>query len=317
VKEFELIERLIGGLPGNTQVVVGAGDDCAVLRWPDPAREIVFKTDAVVEGVHFTSETAPERIGHKALARCLSDFAAMSATPVAAVITLATKGIDAERIERIYTGINALAKRYAVAVVGGETTSMPSGLLVNVAAIGSVESGKAILRSGAKVGDALFVTGELGGSIEGKHLDFEPRLAEAQWLAENFHLRSMIDLSDGLAGDLRQILKASSVPGAELLGSALPISRVARIRAKQGDLAKPAMAAALTDGEDFELLFSVAPSNAVKLLDAWRVQFPKTKLSCIGRLVDRPGIWLRDATGMRPVNASGFDHFSDSGQGNP
>ena len=169
--------------------------------------------------------------------------------------------------------------------------------------------GKQILRSGAKAGDAIFVTGELGGSLAEKHLDFEPRLAEARWLAEHFPIHAMIDLSDGLAGDLRHILQASSV-GAEILKSAVPVSRAAKLHAKKSSTAKPAFAAALTDGEDFELLFTVASKDAVKLLDAWKKKFPKLKLSCIGKIVAGDGILIRDKSGSHKLNAHGYVHFA-------
>jgi thiamine-monophosphate kinase len=310
MNEFELIARLKPLLPGNANVMVGAGDDCAVLDCGAPDRHQLFKTDAVVEGVHFLPETPPEKIGRKALARCLSDIAAMAGTPTAAVITLGLpSGFDLQRIEAIYAGMSELASSHGVALVGGETTTSPGAFFINVALIGSVAKGRAVLRSGARVGDALFVSGELGGSIEGRHLDFEPRLAEARWLVENFSIHSMIDLSDGLAGDLPHMLVASRVPGAELHKRALPVSRVAKLRAKEGDTAKPAVAAALTDGEDFELLFTVAPADAVRLLDAWKERFPEVRLSCIGKLTDQPGVFLRDETGLKPVSG-GFKHFS-------
>jgi thiamine-monophosphate kinase len=165
------------------------------------------------------------------------------------------------------------------------------------------------LRSGAKPGDAIFVTGELGGSIAGKHLDFEPRLAEARWLADNFSIHSMMDISDGLAGDLRHLLKASGV-GAELLKNSVPISRAAKVATKVGDAAKPAFVAALTDGEDFELLFTVASKDAVPLLDTWKRQFPDLRLTCIGKIVAGAGISLRDKTGAHPFTAHGYVHFS-------
>jgi thiamine-monophosphate kinase len=166
-----------------------------------------------------------------------------------------------------------------------------------------------VLRSGAKTGDAIFVTGELGGSLAGKHLEFEPRLAEARWLAEHFSVHAMIDLSDGLAGDLRHILKASRV-GAELLKPAIPISRAAKLRAKEGSRTKSPFAAALADGEDFELLFTVAGADAVKLLDAWKKQFPKLKLSCIGKITAGEGVTIRDQTGVQPLTAHGYVHFA-------
>ena len=310
MNEFELISRLTRALPTNESVVIGAGDDCAVLDVGAGDRRLLFKTDAVVEGVHFTRETPPEKIGHKALARCLSDIAAMAGTPTAAVITIGLpKQFDPDFVEKIYAGLNALAKAHNVAIVGGETTTTPDRVLISVSAIGVVPRERLLLRSGAKVGDAIFVTGELGGSITGRHLDFEPRLIEARWLAENFQLHSMMDISDGLAGDLRHILNASNV-GAELLRSAIPISRAAQQISKRGDAAKPALVAAITDGEDFELLFTIASKTAVPLLDAWKRQFPTLKLSCIGKVIPGEGIKLRDETGIRPLTAHGYVHFS-------
>jgi thiamine-monophosphate kinase len=310
MNEFELIHRLTRSLPTNPAVVVGAGDDCAVLDVGIPDRLLLFKTDAVVEGVHFTPETASEKIGHKALGRCLSDIAAMAGTPTAALVTIGLPGtFKPDAVEAIYAGLNALARRHQVAVVGGETTSNPGGIFISVALLGWVPRGKGVLRSGAEVGDAIFVTGELGGSLAGKHLDFEPRLAEARWLAREFSLHAMLDVSDGLAGDLRHILTASRV-GAELLTTAIPISREARRAAKAGSTAKPPLVAALTDGEDFELLFTVASRDAVPVLDAWKKQFPGLALTCIGKIKEGEGITLRDKQGVRPLTAHGYVHFS-------
>ena len=196
-----------------------------------------------------------------------------------------------------------------MAIVGGETTTNPDRILISIALLGTVPRGKQILRSGAKVGDAIFVTGELGGSLDGKHLDFEPRLAEARWLAEHFRIHALMDVSDGLAGDLNHILQASRV-GAALLKPALPVSRAAKLRARAGDAAKPALLAALTDGEDFELLFTVASKDAVKLLDGWKKKFPSVKLSCIGKIVAGEGIELRDKYGSQKFNGKGYEHFS-------
>ena len=310
MNEFELIARLTKTLPANENVVIGAGDDCAVLDLGVPEKLILFKTDAVVEGIHFTQETPPEKIGRKALARCLSDIAAMAGTPTAALVTIALpKKFNAEFIGKIYDSLNALAEKTGVAIVGGETTTNPERILISIALLGTVPRGKQILRSGAKVGDAIFVTGELGGSLAGKHLDFEPRLAEARWLAEHFPIHAMLDLSDGLAGDLQHIVNASKV-GAEILKMALPTSRAAKLRAKASSAAKPAALAALTDGEDFELLFTIASKNAVKLLDAWKKKFPETKLSCIGKIVAGEGILLRDKSGSHKLNAHGYVHFA-------
>jgi thiamine-monophosphate kinase len=311
MNEFELIARLRPLLTGNASVVVGAGDDCAVLASPGPGRELLFKTDCVVEGVHFTPETAPDRIGRKALARVLSDVAAMGGTPTAAVITLGLPtGFDSDRVEAIYRGMAELARTHEVALVGGETSRTPGAFSLGVALVGWVPAGRAVLRSGARVGDALFVTGELGGSIEGHHLDFEPRLEEGRWLTENFSVHAMMDLSDGLAGDLPHLLAASGVPGAVLHRDALPIRRAALLRARLGDTAKPAVAAALTDGEDFELLLAVAPADAVRLLDRWRERFPSTRISCIGRLTNQPGVFLREERGLTPIPGTGYRHFA-------
>ena len=309
--ESELIAHLKPLLPTNDFVVTGAGDDCAVLELGAPDTQTLFKTDAVVEGIHFTADTEPERVGRKALARCLSDIAAMGGTPTAAVVTLGLpRGFDPERVKALYRGLNRLAAQYQVAVVGGETTTNPGGWLVNVALLGTVPRGQARLRSGAKVGEALFVTGDLGGSLAGKHLDFEPRLAEGRWLLEFAGVSAVMDLSDGLASDLTKLLAASGVPGAELRKSAVPVSRAAREHARTSDLAKPPFVAAVTDGEDFELLFTVQSNRAVAVLDEWKEQFPGVRLSCIGKLTEKAGVWVRGDDGLRPLPTRGYEHFA-------
>jgi len=317
MNEFELIQRLTRSLPANDSVVTGAGDDCAVLDLGVPDALILFKTDAVVEGIHFTRATPPEKIGRKALARCLSDIAAMAGTPTAALVTIGLPAdFDAEWVTKIYAGLNALAEQYHVAIVGGETTTNPERLWISIALLGRVARGKQVLRGGAQAGDAIFVTGELGGSLAGRHLDFDPRLAEARWLADHFHIHAMLDVSDGLAGDLRHLLEAGQV-GAEILKSALPVSRAAKLRARgpgrartEGGGSLPAVLAALTDGEDFELLFTLASRDAVKLLDAWRKTFPQLKLSCVGKIIAGQGLFLRDKTGVQPLKVQGYVHFS-------
>jgi thiamine-monophosphate kinase len=310
MNELELIHRLTRNLPTNPALVVGAGDDCAVLDVGLADEQLLFKTDAVVEGVHFTNDAPPEKVGHKALARCLSDVAAMAGKPTAALVTVGLPPkYDPAYVERVYAGINALAARWQVAIAGGETTTNPGQILINVALVGLVPKRHTLLRSGSKPGDALFVTGELGGSLSGKHLEFEPRLAEARWLAENFAVHATIDISDGLASDLRHLMQAANV-GAEILSRAVPISRAAKLKAQSESSAKPPLLAALTDGEDFELLFTLPSNQAVPLVDAWKKQFPNLKLTCIGKMIAERGLRIRDKDGVRELNVKGYTHFS-------
>ena len=307
MNEFELIRQLTQSLPRNDTVVTGPGDDCAVLDLGIPGRLVLFKTDAVVEDIHFERATSPEKIGHKALARCLSDIAAMAGTPGAALVTLGLPRLfDPVFITSIYDGINALARRHSVAIVGGETTTNPDRILISIALLGTVAREKCVHRSGSKPGDVIFVSGELGGSIAGRHLDFEPRLIEARWLAETFDIHAMIDISDGLADDLRHLLDAAQA-GADLLKTAIPISRAAKLQAREKS--QPPVLAALTDGEDFELLFTAAPRDAVSLADGWRARFPEVKLSCIGKISVEPGLRLRDKNGVHTFTGHGYVHF--------
>jgi len=306
LSETELIQRLTQDLPADPSVLTGPGDDCAVLDWS--GSKLLFKTDAIVEGIHFERDTPPEAIGRKALARALSDIAAMAGTPTHALITL---GFHAEMepslIEAVYQGLRDCAREYNINIVGGETTSL-SQLTLSISLIGNVS--KPILRTGSAVGDAIFMSGELGGSLAGHHLNFTPRLKEARWLSDQDIVHAMIDLSDGLATDLRHLL--SDQTGAELLTRALPIRRAAKERARDNPSGKTALLAALTDGEDYELLFTVSSKDAVPLLDGWKSAFPETPLHCIGKITDQPGIALRDDKGVKPLTLHGYDHLEQS-----
>ena len=155
------------------------------------------------------------------------------------------------------------------------------------------------------------MTGQLGGSLDGHHLQFEPRLQEARWLAEHFRPHSMIDVSDGIAGDLRHLVAPDQL-GAELLASALPIRKEAKVRHREGRSTKTPLIAALTDGEDFELLFTQPKGRSVALLDAWKQAFPQVPLSCIGRIRPQPGLIIRDKTGVRELKDYGYVHFASS-----
>jgi thiamine-monophosphate kinase len=310
MNEFELIGQLIPGLAANRTVVVGAGDDCAVIDLGSPGEYLLFKTDAIVEGIHFKANTEPERIGHKALGRCLSDVAAMGGKPTNALITLALPAtFSPEKVSRIYAGLNALAKQFQVAVVGGETVLNPERILISVSLLGVISQGKEILRSGARVGDAILVSGELGGSRLGRHLDFMPRVQQGQWLAANFAVHAMIDLSDGLAGDIRHILTASGF-GAELEAAAIPISPAAKVEPTSALVKKSPLKAALTDGEDFELLFTLESAQVATLQEKWLARFPEVPVSCIGIITRDQGVRLRQNDTVSPLEDYGYSHFS-------
>lgn len=267
-------------------VRVGVGDDCAVLESPVRGGEsLLFKTDAVVEAVHFTASTPPAQIGHKALARALSDIAAMGGEPWAALVTLGIPPqTDPARLRGIYRGMEKLAAKCGVALVGGETTRAES-LFISISLLGKTKGCEPVLRSTGRVGDLLFVTGTLGRSFpNGKHLRFEPRLREGQWLARRGYARAMMDISDGLGADAPRLAAASKL-GFRLELPALPRSPMATVEE------------ALHDGEDYELLVAVSPSDAKKLLRQWPFTLA---LTCIGALTK---------TCKDSHERGGFDHF--------
>ena len=310
MSETDLITRLTAGLYAEDSVIVGPGDDCAVIDLGITGDYCLFKTDAIVEGVHFEPNTPAEMIGRKAIARPLSDIAAMGGTPTHALITLGLPDEHCEnRIASIYEGAKAIAEQHKTSIVGGETTRSRE-LWLSVSVIGKVDREHCITRTGSVTGDAIFVTGELGGSLASKHLNFEPRIPEGRWLAQQFDIHAMIDLSDGLATDLRHLLGKKL--GAELLTTAVPISHAAKLRAKETPLDKTALLAALTDGEDYELLFTLPAGDAVKLHDAWKDKFSDLSLKCIGKITGEPGIILRDNKGIHPLSVYGYDHLQKS-----
>jgi thiamine-monophosphate kinase len=271
--EDRLLQRLLPDLPANREVIAGAGDDCAVVHFAEAEKLLLVKTDCVVEGVHFTPDAKPTAVGWKAMARPLSDFAAMSGLPRFALVTLIAPASTSSRwITSLYRGLAKAARMFDVAIVGGETSRTGGPLAISVSITGEVETDRWVSRSGGAVGDELFVTGELGGSIRGKHLRFIPRIHEARWLTEGFRIRAMMDLSDGLGADLPRLARASGV-GFEVDESAVPRSR--GCSAEQ----------AISDGEDYELLFAVGAAEAVALQTRWRRKFPKLRLTRIGRFI--------------------------------
>lgn len=274
-------------------MTLGIGDDAACLR-PSPDRETLVAIDMLMEGVHFTfPDATPALAGRKALAVNLSDIAAMGGRPTAAFVSVAlpeTGGL--EFAQEVHSGLIELANQYDVVLAGGDTNSWKGPLVISVAVVGEPIGPDAIRRSGAKSGDWLFVTGQLGGSLDsGRHLRFPPRLAEAKKLVELVQVHSMLDISDGLAADLHHILKASHV-GAVLEAESIPISSSVR---STGNSKSPLLQA-LSDGEDFELLFSVPPSEGRMLLEHWK---ESTTLTKIGEITEAPGCWLRQPNGTR------------------
>lgn len=307
VGEFALIRRLTGHWPKRPDVAVGVGDDVAVVSPEGSSFDFLLTSDAVIEGRHFMPDDAPERIGHKAVARALSDLAAAGGEPLWALIDLAASAdTEVARVEGFYRGASATASRYGLALVGGDT-AQGSGLQLHVFAVGRVPRGRALLRAGARPGDALYVTGTLGGSRAGRHLDFEPRLAEGQWLRAGGWASAAIDLSDGLASDLRHLCERSGV-GARVEVGRLPVSEAARAPRDE----HPAWAHAATDGEDFELLFSVHADRAGLFEQAWAAA-GLTPCARIGEFVpgdDIDWIGVTDHRAARNV-LRGFDHFRD------
>ncbi len=269
------------------RVLTGVGDDCAVLRGGGGNHFLLFKTDAVVEGVHFTPRERPELIGRKALARALSDLAAMGGLPLAAVVTLGVaKNESVRRLRGIYRGMERMAKKYGVNLVGGETTRAKE-LFLSVALLGECRGYRPVLRSGARAGDLIFVTGRLGATRAKHHLVFEPRLAEGEWLARHRLASSLMDLSDGLGADLPRLAKASGVEF-QLDAAAIPRARGASV------------SQAINDGEDYELLFTTKRIHAETLKKKWPFATP---LHCIGVMGPR-GRKLRESPFVY-----GFDHF--------
>lgn len=247
------------------EIVLGIGDDCAILRIPR-GHEMLVTTDFSLEGVHFRREwQSPECIGHRCLARGLSDIAAMGGRPNAAFLSLALPSDSPQEwVDRFFSGLLRLARKYDVELAGGDTSQSPSGVLADVVVIGSVQKGKALLRSGAKAGDQLYVTGELGesaaalqlltsGEIAKRDVFPNPRISVGDWLKRNRVASSAIDISDGLSTDLSHICDESGV-GALVEADAVPIHSAARA-------AGNALELALHGGEDYELLFTALRSK--------------------------------------------------------
>lgn len=291
--EDAVVARLARQLhPAGTGVVAGIGDDCAAVAGPRAGRLLLLKTDSVVEGRHFRSDDPAAAAGWKAACRAVSDIAACGGEPRSALVACAVPdGRQGAWLSALYRGIDRAARTFGFDVVGGELAGTTGPAVITVTMTGEVERGLLTLRSGGRPGDVLFVTGVLGGSLEsGWHLRFRPRLEQARWLVNNFRVRAMMDLSDGLAADLPRMAGASGT-GFRVLPTELPRRRGATVKA------------ALGDGEDFELLLAVAPEHAARLVPAWRRRWPRIPLTRIGGL-EPAGIC--EGVG----SARGFDHFA-------
>src|SRR5437763_14305479 len=212
IGEDQLLGRLLPDLPLAKVVVHGPGDDCAVVETRDRGNFLVLKTDCVVAGVHFLATAKAGDIGWKAMMRPISDFAATSAVPQFALITLiAPQQTKVEWMEELDRGLRRAAKRFKVSIVGGEMSSISGPVAISVSVVGFVERDRCVSRRGGNVGDDLFVTGRLGGAMKQKHLQFVPRIAESRWLTKNFSIHAMIDISDGLGADLPRLAAANRV----------------------------------------------------------------------------------------------------------
>jgi len=307
--EAELIAHLRRRLPPHPLLRLGIGDDAAVLRMAE-VDECVLSVDLLTDQVDFElSEVDPVRVGRKALAVNLSDLAAMASQPLAGVVALALPregGMDLAIA--LYEGMLPLAEEFDLAIAGGDTNSWPGPLALSITVVGKVTSRGPLTRSGAQPGDRIMVTGSFGGSILGRHLDFQPRVAEALRLAERYELRAGIDVSDGLSIDLARLARESGC-GAILQSDAVPVADDAhRLAEKLADGSTP-LEHALGDGEDFELILAVPPDEAERILAEQPLDVP---LSSIGEFIREPGLWQVDARGRElPLLPRGYQHEFD------
>jgi thiamine-monophosphate kinase len=335
--ETEFIRWLQRQAPGRAPGLrLGIGDDAALVEIRR-GYELILTTDLSIEGVHFLRHLHPPRaVGHRALARSLSDVAAMGGTPRYALISLAISARTSRAwLQEFYAGVFALAQRFAVTVVGGDTAVVPGSMLIDVTVAGEVERGKAIRRSGARPGDQIFVSGRLGLSALGLrwiqtkasaarrgkgalgpapargkmrdpvrvHFYPEPRCALGRFLCEKNLASSLIDLSDGLSTDLTRLCEASNV-GARIWAERIPVPDIPA-GSKPGSLR--AMDLALNGGEDYELLFSVPSRKAPQIAG----KFNDVPLHCIGEICRSKEILLVLTNGKQaPLSPAGYDHFA-------
>lgn len=298
IGEDELVARLIAKIDLPDTVVVGPGDDCAIVDLDPQSKWLqLLKTDCIVESIHFDAETDPIQVGWKAICRVLSDIAAMGGEPQHALVTIAVdEGRCVRDVEGWYQGILKAAHEFGdFSIVGGETTSLPGpDALISVAMTGRVGRKNYATRCGARPGNKIVVTGKLGGSFSsGRHLNFHPRLREGTWLMsqpEKIRPTAMMDLSDGLAKDLPRFAKLSGDLGYEIDLQSIPIHQDADL------------AAAVGEGEDYELLFTVPEDSVDELNSQWNAELGEVvPLSVIGTMLE---------PGSRTSLEGGWEHFA-------
>jgi len=301
--EAALIEH-IRSLPGTELI----GDDAAVIG------DRIITVDMLTEGVDFLlAETDPTWIGRKALAVNLSDIAAMGGIPKWIFVAVALPREGAlELAEQLLAGMQPLIDKHNLVLAGGDTNTWDGGLVVSITVIGCVPAEGVFLRSGGKAGDRIFVTGPLGGSILRHQFFFEPRIDEALHLNKHYNIHAAIDISDGLTLDLHRLATESRL-GATLIESAIPIAADAIALAKRSS--RLPLEHALSDGEDFELLFTLAPQEAATLLSLQPFQSAGVTLYDIGELTTEPGLRMVTPGGsIHPLTPRGFEHGSVPGR---
>ncbi len=302
--EREIIREILASLSSTPDVTIPPGDDCAAVTLNSSDAQLLLTSDPVISGIHFEPDTEPTLIGNKAAGRVLSDLAAMGALPRWLLFNLAAPtDTPTAHLTAIMQGAQHLARQFNASIVGGDVAES-SVLAVNAFACGTIASGAPVSRAGASNGDTIFVTGSLGGSRTGKHLSFTPRVNEGIWLREHSFASSMIDISDGLASDLRHILEASGV-GATIETARIPISDSLSALPE-----KEAISHALCDGEDFELLFTVPVDKGRALQGEWESEF-ETRLTSIGTITadDRIITATFSDGSTSELDAKGFEHF--------
>lgn len=307
--ESELIAYLRRRLPPHPLLWLGPGDDAAVLQMAG-VQQCTFTVDMLTDHVDFElADVDPRRVGRKALAVNLSDLAAMASRPLAAVIAavLPRRG-GYDLAVALYEGLLPLAEKYDLAIAGGDTNSWDGPLAISVTLLGAVTADGPLCRRGAQPGDRIVVTGAFGGSLLGRHFDFEPRVAEALELNRRYRLHAGMDVSDGLTIDLAR-LAAESGCGVLLQTEAVPVADAARRLAEQRADGSTPLDHALGDGEDFELILAVPPDEARRMVAERPLDVPLTD---IGEFTAEPGLHQIDASGVRsPMTPRGWQHEFD------